>query len=1280
MVVPIAMASSAVVVLGPVSEAGAITFSKPAAPALTQVTAGHGTLTATWTASASGSPTGYTVTAASVVDGSATCTVGTVSGVTIGTNPYSGTLSCTISGLLDTISYSVTVTGTNRIGTSDASSATSKAPEGNPDPVTGFSATPGDSTLATSWTMPSSNAGAGAVTVTATPGGHQCTPATIGATTCTVTGLTNGTTYSLSAVVSYTANSTTYSSSAATASSMPSTVPGPPTNVSVTTGNGFLDVSWNPPASDGGRPIISYTVTAGNEPLDDWGTCEYTVDSPESDSCTVTGLTNGVTYDVSVVATNANGYGLSSTSGSGMPLSAPRSPQLGAQIQPTSATIMVGAPQLGDSPVDSYTLTASPGDETCTLADIGAGALRCTLTGLTMGTTYTVSVAGTNAKGTTTATMQITPTDHLGAATNVSVVEGDSELTINWQAPAPNPGVHDGPYRAVVSEFGQPVDGCDVHAQIHTCTISQLDNGHTYDVQVFLNTIGFGPTNGSVIVQGTPHVPLTVPSAPTNAYASRGDGLVTVSWNPPYTNGGSTITSYTATSSPGGFTCTYTVRSPEIDECDVTGLTPGTDYTFSVTATNAIGTSLASASSASVTAAVHPTASGISVTAVAGNASAVVSWSAVEGNFGVPLWGFGYSVTSSPGGYGCFETVGLERHCIVTGLTNGTAYTFTVKAVNIFGFGPASDASSPVTPATTPGVPASISAVAGDAQATVSWTAPSSDGGSPITGYTVSTSVGSHTCSWTSGPLTCTVTGLTNGTRYIFKVRATNALGTGFYSDWPNSATPATTPGVPASISAVAGDAQATVSWTAPASNGGSSITGYTVTSSPGDRTCSWSTGALSCVVTGLTNGTSYTFTVRATNAAGTGSATDASSAVTPTGAATEPSAPNAVEATAGDAQATVSWSAPTSDGGSAITSYTVTSSPDALTCTSSTTSCTVTGLTNGTAYTFTVTATNAIGDSTASSPSSAVTPTATSTPTVPGAPTDASAAAGDSQATVSWNSPLDDGGSAITSYTVTASPDGATCTSTVTVPEDDTCTVTGLTNGTAYTFTVTATNAIGDSTASSPSSAVTPSATSTPTAPGAPTDVMATAGDGKVTVSWNSPVDDGGSAITAYTATASPGGATCSYTVAQPETDTCSITGLTNGTAYTVTVTATNAVGDSSPSSPSSTATPSAAGGSNAPFLKPLVAQPGALKVKWAAPTILLGRVFKYVATAVDAQGVPVGTCKAAGSARTCRIHGLTSGTAYTVSVIAKESVGPRRHRTTLLSDRSNEEGATTR
>ena len=197
----------------------------------------------------------------------------------------------------------------------------------------------------------------------------------------------------------------------------------------------------------------------------------------------------------------------------------------------------------------------------------------------------------------------------------------------------------------------------------------------------------------------------------------------------------------------------------------------------------------------------------------------------------------------------------------------------------------------------------------------------------------------------------------------------------------------------------------------------------------------------------------------------------------------TAPGAPTGVTATAGNGSANVSWTAPSSNGGSAITSYTVTpyigstaQTPVTVTGSPPATSTTVTGLTNGTSYTFTVSATNAIGTGPASTPSNAVTP---SPPTAPGAPTGVTATAGNGSANVSWTAPSSNGGSAITSYTVTPYI-GSTAQTPVTVtgsPPATSTTVTGLTNGTSYTFTVSATNAIGTGPASAPSNAVTPAA-----------------------------------------------------------------------------------------------------------------------------------------------------------------------------------------------------------
>jgi Fibronectin type III domain len=266
------------------------------------------------------------------------------------------------------------------------------------------------------------------------------------------------------------------------------------------------------------------------------------------------------------------------------------------------------------------------------------------------------------------------------------------------------------------------------------------------------------------------------------------------------------------------------------------------------------------------------------------------------------------------------------------------------------------------------------------------------------------------------------------------------------------------------------------------------------------------------------------------------------------------PGAPTGAVASAGDARATVTFVAPENDGGTAITGYTVTSSPGNRTGTCVHSPCRVTGLTNGTAYTFTVIATNPNGDSPVSEASNSVTPVLViPPPTAPGAPTGLSAVSGAARLVVTFTAPGDDGGSAVSGYQATVD-DGATWT---------TLGSGGTINGTTYSVRVRAVNVAGPGPASV-------STTATAGVPNVPAAVTVTPGTSSVVVSWQAPADNG-VVVTGYTVTADPGPATCTTTGAL----TCVLGGVA-GTDYTVTVTANTADDvDSTPSGSSAAATP---------------------------------------------------------------------------------------------------------
>lgn len=581
--------------------------------------------------------------------------------------------------------------------------------------------------------------------------------------------------------------------------------------------------------------------------------------------------------------------------------------------------------------------------------------------------------------------------------------------------------------------------------------------------------------------------------------------------------------------------------------------------------------------------------------------------------------------------------------CVVSGLDNGIAYTFSVTAFNRLTSPAATTAA--ISSQGKPTRPRDVAVTPGDGFADVAWSGPLSDGGAVVNKYAVSTSPSSPGCTTLGDPdRSCRLPGLTIGQQYTVTVTATNSYGTSIASDGVLTV-PLRKTTKPLNVTATAGNASASVQWDPPADIGGSAIVSYRVETSPASSGCTTAAGTTTCNVTGLVNGTSYSVTVHATNAAGESVGSDAVM-VTPR---TVPDQPADLAVTAGDGNALVNWNAPDFNGGSNIVGYLVSTSPASAGCQTyvgvspNPTQCTVTGLANGTSYQVSVLAYNVAGDSVRTAPV-AVIPR-----TNPAAPINLTAVPGNGNATVNWTAPAFDGGRALISYQVTASPGGATCSATA---PDTNCVLTGLTNGVQYALTVTATNSDQLQSTASTATVVSPL-----TIPTAPLNVSTYRGVNSAMVGWMAPASNGGRAISLYTVTAQPGGATCTSLQTA-----CTVGGLTPGVDYSFTVVAANPAGTGPASDPvvqQVLNVPSAVRQVKVVAAGTTQSQLGKADVSWKAPVNSGGSpiVGYYVRSGSTGTAVCYTTTKTS-----CRLKGLVvSPSQITVESVNSQGSGPR-------------------
>ena len=471
-----------------------------------------------------------------------------------------------------------------------------------------------------------------------------------------------------------------------------------------------------------------------------------------------------------------------------------------------------------------------------------------------------------------------------------------------------------------------------------------------------------------------------------------------------------------------------------------------------------------------------------------------------------------------------------------SGLNPGTTRYYQVSAINSAGLGRRSniDHATTTRSGAAPGAPTDLTADnIGDDAIDLEWVAPTDTGTSAITGYKIEYSA-IGTTGWRNlvsntrdDATTYTDDNLAPGTTRYYRVSAINTTGTSEPSDVANATTATSAPDPPTGLTATAaGRTQIDLSWTAPADDGGSPVTGYKIEVSD-DGTTTWSdldanTGSTSTSYsdTGLDPATTYHYRVSAISAAGTSAPSNEASAMT---AANVPGMPTGLTATAqGSTQIDLSWTPPTDDGGSAVTAYRIEVSNDrnswsnlvANTGSTATTYSHTTGLTAGSTRYYRVSAINSEGPGSPSRVARAMTDA-----TVPNAPTGLIATAdGRTRINLSWNAPSSTGGAAISGYQIEVSEDPDSALAWTTLVENTnssfpTYVHRGLAPGSTRYYRVAAINSAG----AGPTSNVA-EATTEATIPRAPTGLTATAnGTMSIDLAWMAPADDGGAEIDGY-------------------------------------------------------------------------------------------------------------------------------------------------------------------
>lgn len=914
--------------------------------------------------------------------------------------------------------------------------------------------------------------------------------------------------------------------------------------------------------------------------------------------------------------------------------------------------------QGGNSAIVGYDVTATPTDGGNAVTVRTANVNTYTFTNLPRGRSYNVTVRAVNGVG---------PSQY-SAATAVAVPAGAPDApTVADLTPSADgasfslTGDNGG---AAITSYNVTINGvAPVNSATSPVTVTGLRPGTRYTGNVTAtNSVGTStPTAVSF------ETAKTIPGGAVNVKATLvGDTGSKVTWEAPTSDGGAAIQDYTVSfvDEQGSVVESQTVDASVLT-ASFTGLAKNVNYTINVVANNSVGASMASTAVLYVPSTLSDPAQNVTAE-LTDEQQITTTWDAPTDNGGNPVTGYVVNFYANGSSTPAFsKTVAADdRTAVLTesdGVNAATNYTVKVAAVTSFGTSKVSGASNQVSVPKTPTKPSQVTNVKIAPKvnsATLSFSAPTDNGGAAITGYVVNLYDPAGNLIKTvnvDSPEEVVFNELSRGSNYALEILATNKKGSSYSNAYFK--TLLEVPSAPQNVKATLSEDSYTsvdANWDAPTDNGGGAVTYVANLVANGKIVATQDVTGKTVTFKNLALQTDYTVTVFADNGQYKSIASGESNTVT---TPTPPSAPQSVTTTdVGTRGLSVVWTAPQAEGTLPVTDYTVTAYDATTNAVVSTTenvfedSLYVEGLNPGTKYYFTVTANSPVGSSDAGK--SAVIKTSAEAPGV----------VGNLQATVqndtsikaAWVTPADNGGANVTSYNVLVRDDEKNTIADINT-EKTSFVFDNLLPNKKYYITVSATNEAGTG------SAVATTATTNPVRPAVVQNAKLAADGRNLTVSYDAPTTDGGTAITSYKVELR-NSETNTLIASRTQNSVGDVTFPTVGrnANYYATVVAINGVG-SSPVSKTNTVSipavaPNVVGSVN-------VALDGSTAVvaNWTAPTYNGGATVTSYNVSLYAYGNddPIKTVKVDGKTLTTTFANLDPASQYVVAVNATNSAG---------------------